>query len=353
MVYNYQHLFEQHGVRCTVSPLFDDRYFGFGLLSRPTRFWDILRHAGYFAGRVAERLRCLTLSGAYDVVVVEKELLPYFPHGIEGLLLASRPRIVTLYDDATFAYYRRHPSPLVRLLCRDKIARVMRASSHIVVWNDYLAEFARRHNRNVTVVNTAVDLARYRVKEYTDGPRPGPVVLGWIGTPNSFRFIRELEDAFRHLSAHHDVALHVISSEPYESSHIRVVNKRWSVETEVDDLLELDIGIMPLPDNEWTRGKSAAKAVQYMAAGVPCVCSPVGVNLRLIDDGRNGYLATTAHEWASKLAMLIESPDLRREIGLKGRATVEAGYSLEAVAPLLIRVFEQVAAGGRKESSTQ
>jgi glycosyltransferase involved in cell wall biosynthesis len=346
LVYNYVEFFERAGLQCTVSPLFDDRYFGFGLLSRPTGFADILRHSGYFVGRVAERLGSLASAARYELVVVEKELLPYFPHGVETVLRRGLRKTVALYDDATHVYYRQHPNGLIRLLCRGKIARVMRASSHVITWNQYLGDYARQHNCNVSVVNTAVDLGRYHVRRHTDQRTGEPVVLGWIGTPNSFPYLCTLEKVFAELAARYDVELRVVSSEPYLSSSIRVVNKRWSVENEVDDLASMDIGLMPLPDDEWTRGKSAAKAVQYMAVAVPAVCSPVGVNCQLVQDGVNGFLASSDEEWTRALARLIESPTLRREIGLRGRETVEAGYSLEVVAPRLIEILRQVAANG-------
>ncbi len=346
LVYNYLEYYERAGLQCTVSPLFDDTYFTFGLLSRPTGFGDIFRHFGYFARRVAERLRALASARRCDLVVIEKELLPYFPYGAEAVLCRGVRKSVALYDDATHIYYRRHPNPVIRLLCRGKIAHVMRACSHVIVWNEYLRDYAVKHNPNVTVVNTAVDLRRYEVRRYGEEGPGGPVVLGWIGTPNSYPYLRTLEGAFRDLAAHYDLELHVISSEPYDSPNIRVINKRWSIESEVDDLKAIDIGLMPLPDDEWTRGKSAAKAIQYMAVGVPAVCSPVGVNRQLIEDGVNGFLASGRDEWSEKLARLIENPALRREIGLNGRRTVEAGYCLDAVAPRLVATLRMAAAGG-------
>lgn len=346
MVHNYIDLFREAGLECTVSPLFDDRYFGFGLLSEPTGLSDIVRHAGYFVGRVLQRLRALASASRFDLVVIEKQLLPYFPYGVEAILRMGLRRTVSLYDDATHVYYQQHPNRLIRWLCRGKVARTMRASSQVVVWNEHLARYARQHSAHVSVVSTAVDPRRYRVKEYALPRAEGPVVIGWIGTPNSFPYIRTLEDAFRQLAERYDVVLHVVSSEPYASPNIRVVNRQWSIEAEIDELLEFDIGIMPLPDDEWTRGKSAAKAVQYLACALPAVCSPVGISTQLIQDGSNGFLAATPEEWSSKLAALVESSELRREMGLRGRATVEAGHTLEVIAPRLVRALQEAATDG-------
>jgi glycosyltransferase involved in cell wall biosynthesis len=347
MVYSYLEFYEQAGIQCTVSPLFDDRYFDWQILDHPTGLREIVRHSSYYLARVLERLRWVLASAQYDLVMFEKELIPYSPYGLEAVLQHRQSKTVALFDDATYTYYRDHPLFWVRLFCRHKIDQVMRHCAHVIVWNDYLANYARQLNPNVSVVNTGIDLRRYRVKEYQGNGATSarPTSIGWIGTPNSFPYIRPLEDVFKELSSRYNIELHVISSQDYVSPNIRVVNKPWSIQTEVADLLSLDIGIMPLPDDEWTRGKSGAKAVQYMGVGVPAVCSAVGVATNLIQDGANGFLATSISQWTDRLALLIENPALRREIGLRGRQTVETTYSIQAVAPRLIGILQQVAEG--------
>src|SRR5262249_47424521 len=158
-----------------------------------------------------------------------------------------------------------------------------------------------------------------------------PIAIGWIGTPNSFPYIRLLEGVFGDLARRYDVELRVVSSQAYESPNIRVANAPWSLATEADALLAFDIGIMPLPETEWAAGKSGVKALQYMATGVPAVCSPVGVTKEIIRDGENGMLARDDGEWVTKLAALIEHRELRARIGLSGRRTVEARYAKEPV----------------------
>jgi glycosyltransferase involved in cell wall biosynthesis len=168
-------------------------------------------------------------------------------------------------------------------------------------------------------------------------------VIGWIGTPNSFPFIHSLEGVFGDLARRYDIELRVISSQPYASPNIRVVNHPWSLASEVDELLAFDIGIMPLPNTEWAAGKSGVKALQYMSVGVPAVCSAVGVIADVILDGENGMLARDETEWVTKLSALIEHRELRIRIGLNGRRTVESGYTKEAVAARLIQLFRQIA----------
>jgi glycosyltransferase involved in cell wall biosynthesis len=342
MIYSYLEFFQAAGIRATVAPLFDDHYFSFRVLTRPASLGEIARHSVYFGRRVARRLGQVFQAGRFDLVVLEKELLPYFPFGLELLLRRNQPRVITLYDDAVYIGYQRHPWALIRLLCREKIRQVMQISSRVIVWNKYLADYAARFNPQVTIVNSAVDLRRYRLKSDWEQAE-GRVILGWIGTPNSFRYLAGLDDVLRDLARRHGVKLRVVSSVDYQSSSIPVENRRWGLETEVDDLCTFDIGIMPLADDPWTRGKSAYKAVQYMAVGLPVVGSPVGTASEVICDGVSGYLAGTPEQWRERLALLIENPELRRQQGLAGRKRVEQTYSLQAVAPRLIEAIQSAA----------
>jgi len=344
MTYDYLQYYERAGFECCMSPLFDDRYFTFGTLSRPTGLREILSHAGYYVQRVSARLKSLAVASTYDLVILEKELLPYVPFGLEAWLKRRQPNLVVMYDDATHVYYQQHPYRFVRMLCRNKIPRILGISKCVVVWNEILATYARQFNHRVYRVDTGFDLRRYQPKEYTTGKeQPScPVVIGWIGTPNSFPYIGTLEQVFARLARRYDVEFCVISSEEYSSSHIKVTNKRWAVATEVENLRAADIGIMPLADNEWTRGKSGCKALQYMAVALPVVCSPVGVNTQIVQNGINGFLAATPQEWESALSTLIEDRALRRRQGEAGRRLVEASHSQETTAERLIDILRGV-----------
>lgn len=343
MVYDYLEFFREAGIDAAVAPLFDEPYHqGIGSLATSTGFSDILKHGSYYMSRVAERFRWIRQSDQFDMVVLEKELLPYFPYGAEKLLKTRRTKLVSLFDDAVHFYYAKHPNKIVRMLTDRKIERIINLSNHIIVWNTYLGEYALRHNPHVTVVNTGVDLRRYHLKDYTAPEGRDRVVIGWIGTPNSYRYIQDLEDVFGKLAARYPVELRIVSSMDYVSKNIRVDNRRWSMETEVDDLCSFDIGIMPLPDDEWTKGKSGCKAVQYLAVGVPAVCSPVGVTSEIICDGVNGFLADTPESWFKKLEELIVNPELRRQLGLAGQKLVENKYSIQTVAPRLIETLQAI-----------
>ena len=123
---------------------------------------------------------------------------------------------------------------------------------------------------------------------------------------------------------------------------------RWRARTEVDDLAPIDIGVMPLPEDKWSKGKCGAKALQFMGMGIPTVCSPVGVNKEIIQDDENGFLASTEDEWVDKLSRLLRSAELRRRLGQAGRSTVEQKYSAISQAPRVYEIFESVIRGHKR-----
>lgn len=344
MIYDYLDFFKDAGIETTVIPLLDDRYnLAIGNLAKVTTFRQVLKHAKYFIRQYASQIWQAIRSNRYDLVVLEKELLPYVPYGLEKLLKVGGNRLITVYDDAMHSYYADHPNILVRRLTKWKIERIMALSDHVIVWNENLKDYVIRFNQNVLEVNTAVDLRRYRIKQYRDIKAGDSIVIGWIGTPGSYPYLKEIEGAFKELAKRHPIVLRVVSSVDYLSKNIQVDNRRWSLNTEVEDLCSFDIGIMPLPDTEWTRGKSACKVVQYMAVGIPAVCSPVGKAKAIIRDGVNGYLAGTNAEWIDKLSALIGDNAHRRQLGISGRNLVERDFSTQAIAPRLIEILYKVA----------
>lgn len=340
MTYDYLEYYQRAGFECVVSPLLDDRYVQLQSMARPTRLQDLISNLGYYKGRLLQRLGDISSSSGYDLVVLEKELLPYAPLGLEANLGRRRRKLISMYDDAIHAYYKEHPWKFLRWLCRDKIEKIMELSSHVVVWNEVLEAYARRWNAKVSCVHLGIDLRRYQVKQLHGARRP--VILGWIGTPSTLSSLDMLAIAFHELAKKYPLELHVITSVAYRNPHIRVVDKPWSIETEVKDLQECDIGIMPLPDNEWTRGKSGCKLLQYMGVGLPVVASPVGVNQRIVRNGVNGFLANAEEEWISALSQLIENAELRRSQGEAGRKMVEEDYAQDKTAAKLISIFYSV-----------
>jgi glycosyltransferase involved in cell wall biosynthesis len=175
-------------------------------------------------------------------------------------------------------------------------------------------------------------------------------IIGWTGSYSTIQHLDTLRTTLRRLAARERFRLRVIGPTIYQLDGVDVETVSWRSASEVEDLRKLDIGIMPLPDNIWTRGKCGCKALQYMALGIPCVCSPVGVNTEIIKDGENGCLASTEDEWIAKLTALLRSQELREKLGLAGRGTVATKYSAAVQAPRFFDVLQSCVKDGGRSS---
>ncbi|MCZ6617343.1 MAG: glycosyltransferase family 4 protein, partial [Gammaproteobacteria bacterium] len=267
-------------------------------------------------------------GGNWDLLWVEKELLPWIPGWLETFLLPEGTALVLDYDDAIFHRYDQHPRPWVRSLFGSKIARLMRGASLVIVGCPYLADYAQRAGASrVEVVPTAVDTQRYLPR---DAARTtGRFVIGWIGTPYTVRYLEPLSGVLRELQDTGPVEFHFIGVPEGLDLGIRYQARTWSEETEVHELQQLDCGIMPLDDGPFERGKCGYKIIQYFACGVPAVASPVGVNKDIVIPGENGFLAGDRAAWLSHLRELRDDVGLARRLGEKGRTLIEERYSTE------------------------
>lgn len=263
---------------------------------------------------------------------IQKKLLP------RGVVrgLARSHRLVFDFDDAIWTSEKGPRSFVARWRTRARLHYTLRRSAVVIAGNDYLADYARRHAALVRVVPTVLDTDRYRTRVHA---ARDVVTLGWIGHSVNFRYLRELAPALRRLAASRPIRLLVVADQAIALDGLEVENRAWSETRETADLLDMDIGLMPLADDEWTRGKCAFKAIQYMAAGVPPVASDVGANRQLVDSGRDGFLATTEQQWCEALERLAGDVDLRARLGRNARAKVEAGYSLQRTGPVVAQLF--------------
>ena len=211
----------------------------------------------------------------------------------------------------------------------------------VIAGNEFLANYALNFNKNVIIIPSTIDTEKYTIKE---AKAEKEIVIGWSG---SFSTIEHFETAKEALKAIKDryndkVVFEVIGDPNYRCDILGIIGKAWDANTEVEDLQYFDIGIMPLPDNEWTKGKCGMKGLQYMAAGIPTIMSPVGVNSKIIEDGENGFLAATTEEWINKLSLLIDSAELRKKFASNGRKEVERKYSIDANKEKYIAAMQMV-----------
>ncbi len=320
------------GVEVDVAPLFGDGYVD---IASERRAWRrAARRLGAAAVGYSRRVPDVLFRGGYDLVVVERQLFPYLPAWVEWPLFTGRAPVVLEFDDAIYL------TPFHGA----KLARLAAAARIVIVGNAELARFVASRAREVAIVPTVVDVERYRPRAgHRDGDR---LVVGWIGLPWNLPALERLARPLARLAREVPLELRVISTAAPRIPGVAIRLVPWSAADEPAMLADLDIGVMPLPDDAWSRGKCGLKLLQYMAAGVPAVASPVGVNREIIADGDNGRLAAGDDEWFGALRDLARSPSLRARLGASGRRSVEERYSLTGWVPRVAAIY-RAAAGTR------
>jgi len=280
----------------------------------------------------------------YDLVIVHREL---FPLGLKVFLRRLRKtgaQVVYDYDDAMFLPQRQGRWLLGKLESTNSVKEIMALSNLVIAGNDFLAEYARRYNRNVTVLPTPVDTGKFR--PHNSQGSADHCTIGWIGSHTTVKYLYSLRSIFEQLTKTHSFELKVVgASFSLSVNGVHVRQQGWSLAQEVSDFQSCDIGVYPLWDDEWSKGKCGFKAIQFMAVGVPVIASEVGVNREIIQDGVNGFLAASEQEWCDKLLLLLKNPELRRKLGLAGRKTVEERYSVSVNAPKLLQSLQDVCRG--------
>lgn len=286
----------------------------------------------WLAGTLLDRIPAVLQSHRFDVTLIQRELVSTL-RTFESL--TGRPRVLDI-DDAVW-------------LLRDGkfIDRIAARCDLVLCGNDYLAEHFRAVNGAIRVLPTPVDTDRY-APIGREGPAKTPTVIGWTGTSGGFRYLYQIEDALtRVLKRHPDVRLRVISDRSPSFSHIppdRLEFVLWRPESEVQAVQDMSIGLMPLADSPWERGKCSYKMLLYMACAIPVVVSPVGMNAEVMRLGKIGHAARTPEDWVSALLSLLEDPDGARAMGMEARRVVEERFSLRQLAPQLERHLRDVAA---------
>ena len=315
----------REGFNVQVAPFFDDAYLH--------ALYSGQRAKRSKLGYVSQRIRQMQRLPKPDLIWLEYETLPWVPWMIERSFLPRVVPIVSDYDDAIFHRYDLHPVAAVRWLLGRKIDRIMQRAALVTAGNDYLAGRARNAGaRQVEIVPTVVDLSQYTVR--SEPATNTSVQVGWIGTPNTWEaFGKHLYSQLNDTLATHSARFKAVGAKLEAESVGELDVVPWSEDTEVCAIQSMDIGVMPLTDTPWTRGKCGYKLIQYMACGLPVVASPVGVNSDIVEHGVNGFLAETDDDWRVAIETLLNDADLRRRMGQAGRQKVEEHYSLQVWGP--------------------
>lgn len=294
----------------------------------------------FFKQKWLDRLKFYNTLGEYDLLYIHRKLFSPIEF---GYIRRKAGKIIYDFDDAVM--YRssgsRSPYSFSR---RMKFSYMVKNVDFVVAGNHFLKSKVLPYHRRVEVIPTSIDLSRYTLKEQVR--KEAPLTLGWLGSRSTLKYLKKLMPTFQNLYQKHPYFQLKIVCDQFLDGQMPVIKKRWSSEEEVSDLKSFDIGLMPLSDDLWANGKCGLKILQYYGVGVPVVCTPVGVNRDIVQDGVNGFWAQQEEEWEDRLIQLMREEGLRREMGLKGRMAVEREYSLEVSAPRLLDLLRRVSASG-------
>jgi glycosyltransferase involved in cell wall biosynthesis len=335
---------ESAGFQVTLQSLFTPDFFR--LVYKPGQH---LRKAITLLGLSLRRLATLASASQYDVIFLYREIFPLGPPIVERWLASrGRPPIVFDFDDAIFLPSVSDANRLIATLKQPgKVSTIIRRSDRVIVGNEFLAAYARQYSDAVSVIPTSVDLSRFvprPPRDRAEGASAEPPMIGWIGSPTTGPYLEMLRPVLQKLAERRAFVLRVSgAADPLVIPGVRIDNTPWRLDREVELFNTCDIGVYPLPDDDWSKGKCGFKAIQFMACGVPVISSAVGVNREIIEDGVNGFLATTSDDWVTKLERLLSDAEIRRRFAEAGRRTIAERYSLEVNAPKLAATLRAVA----------
>ncbi len=328
-VYQFVPFFEKEGISCTIKPLITGPVKErLKILLQDTKIWPRVKICLYILGRFLLRYRDVLSARHYDIVVVQKDVLPF---GLFYLLRLVNSNFIYEFDDAIWETSPdvNKKSLILKLIFwyrRRLFLRLVKKAKVVIAENSYLEQFARQHNQRVEVISAPIDTNKYLPRDTKNDDR---IVIGWLGTPMTSYLLDLIKEPLTAVAGEvPNVEFHNIAGSPVEFPGVKVVNIPWSEEKEVEYLSAFDIGVMPLDNTDFNKGRLGYKMLLYASMGLPIVADDVGLNRDVVTDGINGYLVKTTAEWQARLLSLIKQPALREEMGKKARAFTIGKYDL-------------------------
>ena len=338
-VFQYLPYLEAKGVEVDLVVVVPDELVSAGTSASPAR--RILYYLRCFLNAFRAGFRCVRSAADYHVIYIQKVLLP-FP--LPELLRRNRHKVVFDFDDAIFtteAPSENWVSRLRTIRHHSGLPRMLKSSGQTIVENDYTGGHAARFGSKVEIITGPIDTVQYSPGEAEQNAQ---LVLGWIGSKTTTRYLELIRIPLVEIKSRFpNLCIRLVGADGVSLDGLEVEILDWSLESELLHLRTFHIGLMPLTDDPWTRGKGGYKLLQYMALGIPAIASPVGINKQIVEDGVDGYLAETEKEWIDRLSKLIVSPDLRDRMGKAGREKMIQEYSLGAASEKLLCVFQSAA----------
>jgi glycosyltransferase involved in cell wall biosynthesis len=327
--YNYVECFKKKSLDVFIESFFSENYLAENTL--PIKLYIVLKA---YLLRFVSIFKLILTPKTYQLVIIEYELFPYCSGFFEFLLKKRRIPYIVDYDDAIFHKYDRHQNPVIRWLLKNKISKVMQNAEAVIVGNNYLGEYAKKFNSKILQLPTVVLLDNYisALENVSAKKNNAPFVIGWIGSRTTSQYILDILPAIKEFVASHNAECRFIGID--ESLLTDVMNEQckitivpWSEETEVQEILKFDIGIMPLKDDAWSKGKCGFKLIQYMSCKKPVIASPIGINVKIVEEDVNGYLASTKSEWLSAFKKLHDDESLRKAMATNNWKKIKAEYN--------------------------
>ena len=295
--------------------------------------WDYQRFV--VPGNLKERISLFRSLKKFDIVFLQKRLLGWF----SNYLLRKNSKILVFDYDDSIMFRDSNKYKFYSIKRRKRFKTIIKLSDIIIAGNDYLKNQAIRYNKNVFTVPTPIDLKRYQPKIYTQNYNH--IILGWIGSKSTIFYLEQIKNILDCIFLKYpNIRLKIVADSFLECNKIPVIKKKWKYEDEINDLHSFDIGLNPLTDDPWSRGKCGFKLLQYMAIGIPSVYSKVGVNKEIIKNGENGFLANDEKSWFENISNLINNLNLRKKVGKQAIETVREYYSLELWASRLLEILD-------------
>ena len=314
---------EANGFRCYWSFLLnqkdDKEYYKHG---------NIISKADILIRSWNKRYKEIKRIEKYDLLFIQRECFMLGTSFFERQF-SKHSKIIYDFDDAIWLKNVSEANKQFSFLKNpDKIASIIKISQLVIAGNKYLASYAKNFNNNVKVIPTTIDTSNHHAARKKHKNKH-TIVIGWTGSNTTLKYLFLLNDTIKKLNKDKKIEFVVISDKKPNLDWMNLKFIPWNKKTEIEDLLRIDIGVMPIPNTKWAKGKCGFKILQYQALGIPPIASPIGVNSAIIQDGENGFLANTTEEWVEKISLLIEDAELRNKMGKKGRQTVEEKYSVE------------------------
>lgn len=331
---------ENHGFECNLSPLIteyeDSTFYSSGHYLQKS----LIALKGF-----SRRFQDVINRNQYDIIFVAREAFMTGSTFFERCLKKSKAKMVFDFDDSIWIdVVSENNKALAWLKDASKTSRIIKLADLVFAGNPFLASYARQFNAAVVIVPTTIDTSLYAPRYQSDKDH---VVIGWSGSTSTIEHFAYAIPALTEIKKKYGdkVKFKVVGNGSYRNEELNIEGLPWKHNTELDDLRSMDIGIMPLPDNEWAKGKCGLKGLQYMALEIPTIMSPVGVNTEIIQDNVNGFLASSTAEWVDKLSRLIDDPSLRVSLGKAGRKTVEDRYSVKSEQAHYLSLFTSLTNG--------